>query len=394
MNILHVIPGLKQASGPTAFCVNICDQLDDEQTHVAILHGGKIDGSCCLPRNQRVQVTGAWHEALAEGLPDIVHVHALWAPLSHTGVQWACRHKVPCVVSPHGMLAPWAMRHKRWKKQLAWQFYQRRDLHRADIFHATAENEVRWLHDLGFSQPCMLVPLGSDLPGIDATEHSEGRPVRTVLFVGRIYPVKGLMNLVKAWPLARNARMAECESAFPWQLIIAGPDQAGHKAELVAEAKKRKLTVADVSAHQLVNQPVGTQSIADIIFTGPVYGAEKDELYRISDLFVLPSFTENFGVVVTDALSFGLPVITTRGTPWSELLSHRCGWWINIGVEPLADALREAMNLTDGERHVMGENCRKLVAAKYIWPVIADQMKAAYHWMLNGGTPPACVRLV
>ena len=373
------------------------------------------------------------------------------------------------------------MRHKRLKKRLAWWLYQKRDLQGAAMFHVTAESEIKWLRDLGFKQPCVLAPLGSELPDLSNAETHRRKEVKTVLFVGRIYPVKGLMNLVRAWAQVKSSKVLKCEStlvertedgiesssfiphplSFPnWQLVVAGPDQAGHKAELVAEAKQLGLSVADVSVKQLLRQPASLlfcQSATqlcppDIAFTGPVYGDEKDSLYRLADLFVLPSFTENFGVVVTDALSYGVPVITTKGTPWSELLGNaagvagwqgggvagerngglagwqgggvagerngglagwqggrempreesptypaklatpanpaiaangRCGWWIDIGVEPLAEALREAMVLSDEERRAMGENGRKLVETRYTWAAVAEKMKQAYEWCLN-----------
>lgn len=480
MNILHVIPGLKQASGPTAFCVEVSDRLADDDTCVTILYGGEVDAICCMPRNPKVFLAKAWGDISREAGLDLVHIHSLWEPLSHAGAQWARRNRIPYVVSAHGMLSPWAMRHKRLKKRLAWWLYQKRDLQGAAMFHVTAECEIKWLRELGFKQPCVLAPLGSELPDLSNAETQRRKEVKTVLFVGRIYPVKGLMNLVRAWAqVKRNSKVLKCEnapvggaedggqragdgkesSAAPlWQLVVAGPDQAGHKAELVAEAKQLGLSVADVSVKQLLRQPASLlfcQSatppcLPDIAFTGPVYGDEKDSLYRLADLFVLPSFTENFGVVVTDALSYGVPVITTKGTPWVELegiaewqgsgmagwqggrvagerdgglagwqgvrkmpregsstypaklatpanpaiaANGRCGWWVDIGVEPLANALQEAMGLRDEELRAMGENGRRLVKNRYTWPAIADQMKSAYEWLLTGGEKPDCVRV-
>ncbi len=515
--------------------------MADEQTEVSILRGGSMDAMTCAPSNPRVRLLANWKDVAAQ--PDLIHVHSLWTPFSHAGARYARRHKIPYVVSAHGMLAPWALKHKWLKKRLAWWLYQKRDLEGAAMFHVTAESEIRWLRDLGFKQPCVLAPLGSDLPDIDPAKAQRRKEVKTVLFVGRIYPVKGLMNLVRAWARVRSAKVPECESAkvgggrtcgntqsatgrgwasanlqeyesakvsdkdnanssssgnfrtselqnfrtFPWQLVIAGPDQAGHKAELVAEAKRLGLRVEDKCVNALVRDCVGTlvlnhavddnkaithsgnhAPLPDILFTGPVYGQDKDALHRVADLFVLPSFTENFGVVVTDALSYGIPVITTKGTPWSELLgnsdsslvhycksslvdksenkrlktevgkettvgnrqsawagsaiqpigqtanqpasqsiaptnelmnertnelatSGRCGWWIDIGVEPLAEALMEAMGLTDEERRVLGANGRRLVEMKYTWPAIASDMKRAYEWALHGGLTPDCV---
>jgi len=131
----------------------------------------------------------------------------------------------------------------------------------------------------------------------------------------------------------------------------------------------------------------------DFEYVGPVAGEAKWNLYRDADLFVLPSHSENFGLVVAEALACGVPVITTRGTPWEDLVTHRCGWWTEIGVEPLANALREALRLSDEERQHMGRRGRKLVEENYTWPAAAKKMVAVYRWMLGEGQKPECVNL-
>lgn len=419
MRLVQVISGISIASGPTTFCVKVSDELAKAGCDVD-LYVARLGEDILRPQDQRVAVIEFGKAFQPVRRPDMFHVHALWMMSSHRACVYARKHAIPYVVSAHGMLAPWALRHKWFKKRIAWWLYQKRDLAGAAMFHATAECEIKWLRDLGFRQPCVLAPLGSDLPDLNHAATQRRREVKKVLFVGRIYPVKGLMNLVRAWAAVKKSSFVhDCDRALMdlrtdelshWQLVIAGPDQAGHKAELVAEAKRLDLTIADVTTDELMHNRTHTLS-PDIVFTGPVYGADKDALYRMADLFVLPSFTENFGVVVTDALSYGVPVITTKGTPWSELLGYcdhsvvasvvamesvkpgtgRAGWWIDIGVEQLAEALKEAMGLSDEERRAMGENGRRLVAARYTWPAIAEQMKAAYAWILNGGEKPDCV---
>lgn len=455
VNILHIIPTLTAAAGPTILCVEVCDRLADDGIPVTILHGNIHGGEGRRSKNSNVRRVQQWKDIASDGqCADLVHVHALWSLLAHQGVVYARKHRIPYVISAHGMLAPWALKHKWLKKKIAWWFYQKHDLEGAEMFHVTAESEIKWLRDLGFRQPCVLAPLGSDLPELNYAETRRRRDVKTLLFVGRIYPVKGLVNLVNAWarlkesvnskPLSVNGNpKTQPKTAHdsrltvhgnPWRLVLAGPDQAGHKAELLAEAEKLGLSVADISVNQLIGQSANQPLPPDILFTGPVYGADKDAVYRLADLFVLPSFTENFGVVVADALSYGMPVITTKGTPWAELegegssaacaagskvqsrltplvqgmsegLAHGdindrstsafiphppsfaangcCGWWIDIGVEPLVEALREAMGLSDEERRTMGENGRKLVESKYTWPVVAERMKKAYESVLS-----------
>lgn len=421
MTVLHVIPDLKQASGPTAFCVEVCDRLADQETHVLILHGGTLSAESCVPKNPCVQLIREWPAGDSGKRPDLVHIHSLWAPFSHRAALWARRSAIPYVLSAHGMLAPWALRHKWLKKRLAWLLYQRRDLMGAAMFHVTAESEIGWLRGLGFRQPCALVPLGAELPAVDLEQERRRGDRKTVLFVGRIYPVKGLVNLIRAFAAVTRARCGA-----PWMLVLAGPDQAGHKRELITLGRQLGLTIQDCSSAEDAAKLEGVRrSDSDVIFTGAVYGDAKDSIYRAADLFVLPSFTENFGAVVADALSYGIPVITTKGTPWAELQGvseearretceslaggaeqgcdrgreqpaaenervggggpnsareplGRCGWWVDIGVEPLAAALREAMDMPEDERRAMGRRGRTLVETKYAWSAIAQRMRSAY----------------
>jgi len=491
MKILHVITGLQKAAGTSVFCVELCNHLALQGVERYIAVRQKCEGDY-VPDSAVPVFEVAGNPASLSFKPDLVHIHALWDPFLHRFAAWARKNQIPLVFSPHGMLTPWALKQKRLKKGLALALYQYRDLQSAALLHATASSEVEDIRRLRLKQPVAVAPLGVNVPA-EAPPVRHNTP-RIALFVSRVHPKKGLLNLVEAWAQVRSSKVRECESALverpgtgdqrteagknasalslqpstflPWQLVIAGPDQDGHTAEIKAKAKKLGLSVDDIPSNQLISQPANLPCPPDIVFTGPVYGADKDALYRMADLLVLPTYSENFGVVVIEALAQGCPVITTKGTPWEELHgeganaadaagsigltasfnpplpcglrrtsrsnglvqdvanennnshlaihnspvepsstinyqlstiadgisnSGRCGWWIDIGVEPLAAALREAINLSDDERHAMGENGRRLVEAKYTWPAIAEQMKAAYAWILNGGDKPDCV---
>jgi glycosyltransferase involved in cell wall biosynthesis len=211
-----------------------------------------------------------------------------------------------------------------------------------------------------------------------------------VLYLGRLHPLKGLEMLVEAWGRLHDAQHQSPQPSMEhWRLVIAGPDEQGTLAAL--ERQSREL------GH-----------MESIDFAGPVYGEEKERLLDAADIFVLPTRSENFGIVVAEALAAGVPVITTKGAPWAELLGQdscddsvvvrerikgagvkgervkkevgggRCGWWVEVGVEPLTEALREAMSLTDEERWAMGENGRRLVEKKYRWEAVAEQMMELY----------------
>jgi glycosyltransferase involved in cell wall biosynthesis len=292
----------------------------------------------------------------------------LWHPANHWAAWAARRWRVPLILHPHGMLEPWSLGQKRLKKQLALLLFQQRDLDTAAVLVATSGMERDNLRALGLQQPVAVIPNGVELPAAEDIGAPDAGPEakreRQALFLSRVHPKKGVLELVRAWSQVAPSG---------WRLVIAGPDEGGHLADVARLVK---------------DLGVG----ASVALVGAVAGAQKAAAYRDADLFVLPTFSENFGLVVAEALSFGLPVITTRGAPWADLETHGCGWWIDTGVEPLAAGLRAAMALTDEERRAMGERGRVYVR-RYDWDLIAEQTLAVYRWLLGRGDRPTCVRL-
>lgn len=341
MIIRHIIDGLPKAAGTTVFVENVVRGLRSRGHIVQLVsHGGELETDCQCP--------------------DVIHLHALWAPLLHGACKWANYNGVPIVWSPHGMLTPWAMNNKRWKKLAAWCLYQRRDLSNAALLHATAQSEVDDLRRLGLKNKVVIAPLGVDIHDrIEHIRHINGK--KTLLFVSRVQRKKGLENLVKAWVLLPSAIRSK------WTVRVVGPDQEGHTDEL-----------KELCARLVVEN--------DFEFVGPRYGDDLAREYASADLFVLPTHSENFGSVVIEALEHRVPVICTKGAPWEELETHECGWWIDIGAEPLAMALKNAMTLADSKRLAMGERGRKLVEEKYTWEAVVKRLEQAYEGVLNAST--------
>ena len=297
--------------------------------------------------------------------PDLIHCHGLWAYHSLLVPRLCKERRVPFIVSPHGMLEPWAWRHRAWKKRPVWWLWERRFLQQAAALHATADQEVQSFRKRGLRNPVAMLPVGVELPKQfkNGPAMKQNNRSRVALFISRIHPKKGLLDLVRAWG---------CVRPVGWRVVIAGPDSDGHQG--------------------VVRHAVQAAGLADSFqFVGPLYDEAKWALYKSADLFVLPTYSENFGIVIAEALACGVPVITTKGTPWQELVDYRCGWWVDIGVEPLAAALREATSRFDQERHEMGQRGRQLVAEKYAWPKIAGEMLAAYHGLVRKGPRPSCV---
>ena len=305
-----------------------------------------------LSRDSCVQrLLGSAAEALAQfGKPDVIHDNGIWLPHNHALAKLASRRNLPRVVSTRGMLEPWALNHKRWKKTLAWWLYQRNDLRSATCHHVTSESERRTVERFDWHRPVQFTPNGVDIPVL-LDNRAPREPMRTALFVGRIYPVKGLLLLVEAWAKVRPSG---------WKMKIVGPDEAGHRAEVEALVRHHRLDAA-------------------FEFAGELDGDAKRQAYEAADLFVLPSYTENFGMAVGEALAHGLPVITTHGTPWQSLVSERCGWWVPVSVEGIAQALTESTQRSSQELQAMGVCGRLWMQRDFSWASVAAGIRRMYE---------------
>ncbi len=310
------------------------------------------------------QVRPEWRVAITTSNPEqsltttsehtILHDHGQWSAINRASAKLARNRGLPRVVSPRGMLSPWARRYKWWKKSLAWRLFAKRDLAEAVAIHATSELEATELRALGVKQPIAIIPNGVEPLAAVSPGSVPDRPY--VLFLSRIHEKKGIRELLRVWRELPNR---------DWDLVLAGPDEQ----------------------HIVANQKLPDR----VRYVGAVEGEAKARLMQQASLFVLPTHSENFGVVVAESLLAGVPVITTHGAPWQSLQTENCGWWIPMSEPTLLETLTTAMQLPPAERHAMGQRGQQLAQREFGWPRIASEMAAVYEWILGGGNPPACV---
>ena len=311
MKILHVVAGLPPTGGGLA---EVVPRLALEPARLG------ADATIATVAPAGVALSAAAEKAAAEGVlivrfapaapralffswemrrglaelvrwADVVHVHSNWTFPVWWASHCALRAGKPLVMSPHGCLDPVRLAHSAWKKRLA-GLLDRRYLQRATAIHATSDAELEWIERyVGKGPRICNIPNGVEMP---ETLSSAPKPVgrmRQVLYLGRLHPLKGLDFLLDAWRLATSAMPIGQQ----WQLVIAGPDEQGMRQRLQSQAASLGLT--------------------DVVFRGPLYGEEKARALADADLVVLPSRSENFGIVVAEALAAGVPVRLATDEP-------------------------------------------------------------------------------
>ena len=376
-SVLHTIASLHvKHGGPSRSVTSLCDALAGCNADVLLIAARDGEKSEIVsPHNPRVRqawydrgsIPAYWSRRRAirglKGNHRILHDHGLWLPTNVASAVVARRAHVPYIVSIRGMLASPAMLNSGGRKHIAWRVYQRRILDNASLLHATAETELDSIRRLGLRVPVAVIPNGVTLPELKANRGPADR--RTALFLSRIHPIKGLPLLLDAWH-----RIAPVN----WKLVIAGPSEEGHLEDLTRQVARLGLN-------------------GSVSFRGAISDAEKWGLYTSSDLFILPTHSENFGIVVAEAMAAGLPVITTIGAPWSVLSEHDCGWWTDITTDAIASALKEATSLPPEQLSEMGRRGAKYVQDNLSWDTIARQMLEVYEWVLFGGSVPSTVHV-
>lgn len=365
MKILHYIPSIDRLSGGVGAYMQLLtrDLGRGCELHVLTHSSGdelQLEG-CTLHHLQSKwspfrSCKNEFLQLLHDINPDVFHTNCCWMPLSALTAIWAKQAGYKVVYTPHGMLEPWIMKRHYWTKKIpAILLFQRRGLACADIVHATADSEKENLLKLGWNKRVIVVSNCVDVDSIEMK--TSWKRTKNILFLSRVHVKKGIDFLIEAISILKN-------NMSDYTVTIAGSGDDIYIDKLKSLALK-----------------LGVER--QIKFVGPVFGEAKFELFRKADLFVLPTYSENFGIVVTEALACGTPVVTTVGTPWHELENNNCGWWTEIGTEPTVRALESFLTKSEDELKQMGINGRKLVEEKYSCGEIANQFLNLYKGLTS-----------
>lgn len=298
--------------------------------------------------------------------PEILHTHGLWMYLSIVVYGQHKKNKKPYIISPHGMLAPFALRISRSRKLAAKYMYENRHLKNAQCLHAFNNYEMQCMRNYGLKNPVCLIPNGVDIdedfrPSEPRWAIDINKDRKVLLYLGRLHPIKGLPNLIEAWN-----KLNRENPNHGWTLAIAGWDQGGHRELLRKMVAEKELC-------------------GSVIFVGPQYGTDKHNTYSKANAFILPSFVEAFPMVVLEAWSHRLPVLMTN----SGLIPGGIENGAAIGMLPEPESihlgLQKITRMSDDERTSMGLNGFRLVKERYTWSRVADDLYDVYQWILGGG---------
>lgn len=303
---------------------------------------------------------------------DVVHQHGLWLYPSVAVSGYRARTRSPTVISPHGMLDPWALQNSAWKKRIARKLFEDRNLRGAACLHALNDSEAASIRAFGLKNPIAVIPNGVHLP--DPKDPTPPRPAflgddgrRALLFLGRIHPKKGLAETLSAWAILKRIAPNIIRS---WRLVVAGWDDGNYLTDLSQRASDLGLA-------------------KDVTFPGPLFGPEKLAALRYADAFILASHSEGLPMAILEAWAHRIPVFMTRACNLPEGLAANAAIEISTDPDNIARALAD--RLCDPDLGSIGDAGGALVERRFTWEAVLAEQVQVYKWLVRGTPRPDCV---
>ena len=291
--------------------------------------------------------------------PQVFHVHNQWNYVPFIADKISRKYGIPLIVSVRGSLFPWSLEQGKLRKKAAWHLFQKSLLQNAAAIHTTSSAERSALEQLGFSENVFQISNGIELntsevvpPNLSEAKALLGLPKskRYVLFLSRLHKKKGIELLLDAWAKLKTEG---------WELLIAGNSD-------------------DKNYLKHLHKCVDALDIEHCVkFVGFANADKKALLMAASEVFVLPSYTENFGISIAEAMYAGLPVVTTFNTPWAEINAAGAGWCVDLQPSLIKQALGEAIAKSPSALANMGRKAQA-VSEKYDWRPLALEMNKVY----------------
>lgn len=391
MRILHIIENIDNSYGGPAksvpFLIKYLNKIDIKNQIISIQLQDIEKNDICQENNIEI-ITNKYNglkflkyskyfcQSVIDNITEetILHTQSLWNYPPYCAYKISKKYNLPLIMSIRGNLYDWNLNKSKWKKDLSLSLFQMKMFQEASCLHATEENELIAIRKLGIKTPVALISNAIETDEFDNLLSREEAIKslnlnvckRYILFMSRIDSKKGLEYLIDSY-------IKLADKFNEWELLIAGPiynnkyfDKINH------DINKAKLT-------------------SKIHYFGMVNGQKRLDLFAASELFVLPAHTENFGMVIGEAMAAKLPVITTTGTPWKVLNDKSAGWWVQLNNKNIYDSLLEAMSKNSHELSAIGEKGHDIIKSDFTWDEVAKKMKQVYSWILGKTEKPCFV---
>ena len=371
MKIIHNISSINGDYGGPLFSMKIIAETQSKLGHDVIIITGKsinekdkitFDSNIKVMENNsysKFRYMPNWLNILKNkiGIPDIIHTYGLWSYSNYAAGKYSREFNVPHIIAPCGMLYEEALNSSSNLKKIAWYFFQKKHLNNSSCLHAKSNQELENLFKIFPHKQIKVLPNPIEIQNNNQKNRNNKYFLKNleidkkiIFYIGRIHNRKGLKSLILVWD--------KIVKLFPgWVLIIAGTGEEKYCSKIIDVSKKAK----NIKFFNAMKKDIIDEGDYNLIIAGPLYDNEKKLLFEYSSLFISPSNFENFGMSIAEALSYQLPVIISRNTPWENIEKNNCGWLIDNNKNDIKMTLIKALGLDYNLLKEMGKNSIKMI---------------------------------
>lgn len=383
MKVLQTIGGFSARCGGTSTCTY--DLLSavhgiHPEPYVDLLTPNVTDSDDCLmgigeewiktvPNDYRTPLSLSKNMSrfLGNSDYDIYHTNGMWMHINHSTCAIAREKRKPYIITPHGMLYPEALARSSWKKWPMRKIWFERDILNASCIHATCDKEMENIRLLGYKGPIAVIGNPVAVPDfiedLFVRKHKNSVPFHNIAYLGRLHPIKKVENILRGASLSARKDI---------DIYIIGKGESNYEEYLKEETNRLHLNDR-------------------VKFLGFLNGFDKYAQLAMTDILLVPSDMENFGMIIPEAMIVGTPVMASLGTPWEALNMERCGWWRDNSPESIATVIDELYSMNNEERLMMGKRGRDYILRTFASEIVAKQMLELYKWIAGESGKPEFV---
>jgi poly(glycerol-phosphate) alpha-glucosyltransferase len=329
-----------------------------------------------VPTYRRLGYSKEYLQALLNTPADLAHLHVIWMYQSAMIYKWHKKFNKPFITTVNGMLDPWALKNSRFKKKIAYHWYEKSALASCSCFHVNTTKEYNSLKEFGIKSPVAIINNGVSIPDLNARyknapwEEQLQKNKKVLLYLSRIHPKKGLVNMIEAIALLKRQNLPALEN---WVTVIVGCKEGGEHEKQLSELVKK---------YQLEK---------NILFLGQYFNEDMQACYRHCDAYILPSYSEGVPMAALTAWAFGKYSLLTPECNLTEGFEKGVAQRIETNPDSIAAGLKNVFSMADDDLKELGKKAYEFVSKEYSWREMARKMAEVYVWVTKGGSVPSTV---